>query len=939
MALPTHKRPAQKPLIYIVVLLALLSGVFLGRGTPTLAVGNEDCRPDGMAKTPNVDTPYCAIYDTAGREKMGSDHPRRIIGYFPAWRHGKNNQPQYLVKDIPWDKITHINYAFAHIDNAAKISVGSAGPNNPSIGMEWPGVAGAELDPSLPYKGHFNLLTKYKRQHPQVKTLISVGGWAETGGYFDDSGARVNSGGFFTLTDSSANMNIFADSVVAFLRQYSFDGIDIDYEYPTSMKDSGNPLDWIFSNNRRATLMQGYASLMKILREKLDAAGAADGNYYMSTIAAPSSAYLVRGMQTYEVTQYLDYVNIMSYDLHGAWNEFVGPNAALYDDGKDAELTRWNFYTTAQYGGIGYLNADWAYHYFRGSMPAGRINIGVPYYTRGWKNVTGGTNGLWGTAVGSSCPAGLATCGDGARGIDNIWHDKDNQGQELGAGANPLWHAKNLQQGIAGSYIAQYGLDPTNDPDDRLTGTYVRNYDSTLVAPWLWNAQKKVFLSTEDEQSLGVKADYVIDEGIGGVMFWELSGDYDWYADRNGGEYFIGDTMTSLLYTKFQGAAPYGNTKANRPLPAELLDLKVDFAEWPIGDNNYPINPKMIITNNSSVTIPGGAVIEFDYGTSAPNNAKDQSGMGLAVVQSGHTGNNIGGLKGDFQHVKVTLPSWQSIAPGANLRIDYVYYLPVTTPSNWTIAFAGKTYGLVANYARGNLPNVTTTPVTTSPTATNTPGTPTATPTKTNTPTPPTNTLTPTATRTSTSTPTRTNTPTPPTNTLTPTPTNGACSAVLWQAWVPYSLGQEVAYDGNRYAAQVAHTSQPGWDPVAAPALWTLKGACQGSTPTPTKTNTPTATATKTNTPTVTATKTNTPTATVTNTTPTATKTATPTATASPTATATQGTGYAAWDGNFHAYTVGDKVVYVGRNYICRQSHTSQPGWTPDVVASLWLAE
>ncbi len=178
MALTAQKIQLGKRWIYVVLVLALLSGGLLGRGTPTLAAGNEDCRPDGMAKTPNVDTPYCAIYDTAGREKMGSDHPRRIIGYFPSWRHGKNNQPQYLAKDIPWDKITHINYAFAHIDSASKISVGTTGPTNPSTGMEWPGVAGAELDPTLPYKGHFNLLTKYKRQHPNVKTLISVGGWA-----------------------------------------------------------------------------------------------------------------------------------------------------------------------------------------------------------------------------------------------------------------------------------------------------------------------------------------------------------------------------------------------------------------------------------------------------------------------------------------------------------------------------------------------------------------------------------------------------------------------------------------------------------------------------------------------------------------------------------------------------------------------------------------
>ena len=160
----------------------------------------------------------------------------------------------------------------------------------------------------------------------------------------------------------------------------------------------------------------------------------------------PASGYLLRGMEAFRSLRYFDFVNVMSYDLHGAWNEFVGPNAALYDDGKDAELARWSVYTTAQYGGIGYLNTDWSYHYYRGGLPAARVNIGVPYYTRGWKNVNGGSNGLWGTSVGGNCPTGLKTCGDGAVGIDNLWHDLDEQGREVGAGSNPMWHAKNLRR-------------------------------------------------------------------------------------------------------------------------------------------------------------------------------------------------------------------------------------------------------------------------------------------------------------------------------------------------------------------------------------------------------------------------------------------------------------------------------------------------------------
>ncbi|MEV6397011.1 chitinase C-terminal domain-containing protein [Streptomyces sp. NPDC051907] len=680
---------------------ALLAGS-LSAGV-SQAAGQESCRPDGLYTTPGVDVPYCSVYDAEGREKMGADHQRRVIGYFTGWRTGRDGTPAYLASDIPWDKVTHVNYAFGHIDSAGRLSVGKDGAANAATGMTWPGVAGAEMDPALPYKGHFNLLTKFKKQHPHVKSLISVGGWAETGGYFGDDGARVNSGGFYSMAtnaDGSVNqrgIDAVADSAVDFVEKYGFNGVDIDYEYPTSMKDAGNPLDYQISNARRAGLVKGYAALMKTLREKLDRAGAADGRHYLLTVAAPSSGYLLRGMETFQVQKYLDYVNIMSYDLHGAWNEYVGPNASLFDDGKDAELAAAGVYSTSQYGGIGYLNTDWAYHYFRGSMPAGRINIGLPYYTRGFKNVQGGTDGLWGRAPSTTCPAGagLTKCGDGAVGIDNLWHDKDTAGKESPAGSNPMWHAKNLEKGIVGDYVSQYGF-PSNTT---LTGTYARKYDSTLVAPWLWNAQKKVFLSTEDEQSVAAKADYVVDRGIGGTMVWELAGDYDWNAAK--GQYEIGDTLTTAMYEKFKSAAPYGATRAGAALPSEAVKVDVDFGQFPLGDSNYPISPKLKITNNTQTALPGGTEFQFDYATSAPANAKDQSGFGTTIVRSDHSGDNVGGLKGDFHRVSLKLPAWQTLAPGASVELDFVYYLPTSTPSNWTVSFGGRTYAIAGDLARG----------------------------------------------------------------------------------------------------------------------------------------------------------------------------------------------------------------------------------------------
>ncbi|MEU3899300.1 chitinase C-terminal domain-containing protein [Streptomyces sp. NPDC045251] len=792
MPSPSRSRSGRGARPALFAAAAAVAGLVLA-GLPATAsqaaADQESCRPDGLYRTPGVNVPYCSVYDADGREKMGTDHQRRVIGYFTGWRTGKDGKPAYLASDIPWDKITHINYAFAHVDGGNKLSVGSDSAKNPATGMTWPGAEGAEMDPDLPYKGHFNLLNKFKKQHPDVKTLISVGGWAETGGYFADDGTRVDSGGFYSMAtnaDGSVNragIDTFADSAVDFIRKYGFNGVDIDYEYPTTMKDAGNPLDWSFANGRRAGLVEGYAALMKTLREKLDRAGAADGKHYLLTVAAPSSGYLLRGMETFQVQKYLDYVNIMSYDLHGAWNEHVGPNASLFDDGKDPELAGAGVYTTSQYGGIGYLNTDWAYHYFRGSMPAGRINIGLPYYTRGFKNVTGGTNGLWGKAPSTDCPAGsgLTKCGDGAVGIDNLWHDLDTDGEESPAGSNPMWHAKNLEKGIVGDYVTDYGFPA----DTKLTGTYGRHYDATLVAPWLWNAEKKVFLSTEDEQSVRAKADYVVDRGIGGTMVWELAGDYAW--DEAKGQYVPGSTLTDTMYQAFKNASPYGAKRATIDMPAEALDVDVEFGEFPLGDSNYPISPKLKITNNTETALPGGTEFQFDYSTSAPGNAKDQSGWGTSVIRSDHTGDNVGGLKGDYHRVSLKLPAWQSLAPGASTTVDFVYYLPVSTPSNWTVSFGGKTYALAGDLARG------TTVVE--------PGTETPAPTPT---------------------PTETGSPSP-----TPGPTGGTgqCTAPAWDAASPYGGGVTVSHEGHSWKSKWwTKGEEPGT--TGEWGVWQDLGAC-----------------------------------------------------------------------------------------------------------------
>ena len=677
-----------------------------GAKPPTGA--HHTCRPDGMTPTAGVTTPYCDVYDSEGREWLGQGRSRRVIGYFNGGRTGADGTPHYLVKNIPWSKVTHINYAFAQVkDN--RISVGPVHRDNPSIGMTWPGIEGAEMDPSLGYQGHFNLLHRYKELHPRVKTLISVGGWAESRGFYT---MTTNSDG----TVNQDGIKTFADSVVDFLRDYEFDGVDIDYEYPTMLDDTGNPNDWDTARSRRPGLPASYTALMRTLREKLDQAAAADGRYYLLTSASSASGYLVRGMANQKALRYQDFTNLMSYDFHGTWNDVVGPNAPLYDDGEDVELEE--LYETPEYDGIGYFNTDWAFHYLRGAMQAGRINIGIPYYTRGWRGVMGGDSGMWGSSVGADCQPGtgiVRPCGNGAVGIDNIWHDRTTEGEELGAGVNPMWHAKNLEKNVMPGYADNVRLTPDDDPSDEIKGEYVRHWDDTTKTSWLWNESKDVFLSTFDTEGVDAVADYVIDKGAGGVMMWELGGDYDCPVRVTGQDPCgLGYTMTNRLHERLTGAGAYGasrNAGSAVTMPPAAVDVTADLVDYgATATDLWPMQPTLRITNNTSVAVGGGkdVALRFDLPTSTPPLVKDGNWQtwdqgGRWQVEAGHTGPNAGGgLRGDFHRVGVKLDYCQIIPPGKSLDIPIIYYLPATGPVNTTLTVGTQRFALLPEHNRGS---------------------------------------------------------------------------------------------------------------------------------------------------------------------------------------------------------------------------------------------
>src|SRR5258708_4646892 len=100
------------------------------------------------------------------------------VGYFIQWGiYGR----QYYVKNLETSgqaaRLTHINYAFGNVDASGKCV--SADPwadyQRPVSAEE--SVDGVAGGPGQALSGNFNQLRKLKLKHPDLKVLLSLGGW------------------------------------------------------------------------------------------------------------------------------------------------------------------------------------------------------------------------------------------------------------------------------------------------------------------------------------------------------------------------------------------------------------------------------------------------------------------------------------------------------------------------------------------------------------------------------------------------------------------------------------------------------------------------------------------------------------------------------------------------------------------------------------------
>ncbi len=461
---------------------------------------------------------------------------RRVVGYFCEWGIYAAHD-SYYVTSIPFDKLTHINYAFVGIN-----------PDTLAVEVYDPWASLEIVYPGEPwdteYKGNLGMFRKMKLQYPNVKVLISIGGWTK-------------SHGFHNAAKTETSRRITAENLVAFMKQYELDGIDIDWEYPgiDRAPDWNDPYDKGAPGGPEDTV--NYTLFMQAIRDELDEQGILDNRYYELTAAVGIGYDKIAVTDPAAYSQYLDAINLMTYDMHGGFESVIGHQAPLYPN-----LT----YDTHEPLVTERYNVDWAVNKFLDlGVPANKLVVGLPFYSRGWNNVSGGWD-----VDNDGRPDGMFGTGGGT--LAGVWG--------IG-GQSPYFTMKALEN--------QQGWEKYRDP-----------YSN---ACWLYNRTTNELYTYDDAATVNAKLDYILDNNLGGAMYWELDGD-DWHN---------GYDLVNIIAAKMldNGYNPPVDTEAPTvPTGLTVSGITSNSAvlSWNASSDNVGVAGYTVTVNNTPQTVRNTSV-------------------------------------------------------------------------------------------------------------------------------------------------------------------------------------------------------------------------------------------------------------------------------------------------------------------------------------------
>lgn len=344
-----------------------------------------------------------------------------VIGYV-----GGYNGNVIDIDGIDAYRMSHINYAFVDIkDNLAHLTNEATDTIN------------------------LRLLNTLKDVNSDLKIMISVGGWTWSKDFSDA-----------VLTEELNNA--FAQSCVDIVANHNLDGVDIDWEYPGMVGDG---------NKFRPEDKYNYTRMFKAIREKLDILSNTTGKHYLVTTAIGGSLEFLQHTEMDVAQQYLDYINLMSYDFDGTYDNISSHHANLMSPSNMPYI----------------YSADFAISNLeKVGVDLSKVVMGLAFYSKGKVVKDADNNGLYQIPV------------------------------------RPMW-------GGGYTFLKDSLVDKKG---------FVRYWDDASKAPYLFNAEKKVFITYDDEESVKLKCDYVKERGLAGVMFWEYFSDSKLYLLKTINEEF-----------------------------------------------------------------------------------------------------------------------------------------------------------------------------------------------------------------------------------------------------------------------------------------------------------------------------------------------------------------------------------------------------------------
>ncbi|KAI8932217.1 hypothetical protein NX059_011096 [Plenodomus lindquistii] len=260
---------------------------------------------------------------------------------------------QHFVTDLPYDKLTKINYAFANINNVTgEVYLSDEWAD---IQFQYPGDVASN---GTQLYGNFNQLFKLKQKNRNLKVALSVGGWSY----------REN---FAPALAKEDGRQTFCSSALQLVADLGLDAFDIDWEYPANATDSANLL-----------------STVKLCRQLFDeyAAQYAHGYHIEIGISAPAGPQNYVHIPVRELDPYIDNWNLMAFDYQGGgFSNFTGHQSNVYTSRSNPKTTQgW----VVQQNAFVPFNTKEAIDYYKSNIAdSSRIQLGMPLYGRSFGNV------------------------------------------------------------------------------------------------------------------------------------------------------------------------------------------------------------------------------------------------------------------------------------------------------------------------------------------------------------------------------------------------------------------------------------------------------------------------------------------------------------------------------------------------------------------------